>query len=101
MCLYFFKRLFWWAYFRGSLFSEGLIIARSFAFQNGLGLTIKTAKSNSPWAYIWEGLLSEGYLRLRFGELFFGRAYFWEGLLSELYGSKYLYLTSLNSFNTY
>ena len=25
------------------------------------------------WAYIREGLLSEGYLRLRFGELIFGR----------------------------
>ena len=31
------------AYFRGSLFSEGLIIGRTFAFQNGFGLTIKTA----------------------------------------------------------
>ena len=27
----------------GELFSEGLIIGRNFAFQNGLGLTIKTA----------------------------------------------------------
>ena len=57
---------------------------------------VKTANPNSPWAYIWEGLLSEGYLRLRFGGLIFGRAYlfiylfiyFWgvEGLLSEFYG---------------
>ena len=31
-------------------------------FQNGLGLT-KTTNSNSPWAYIREGLLSEGCLR--------------------------------------
>ena len=76
------------AYFRGSLFSEGLIIGRNFAFQNGLGLTIKTVNSNSPRAYIREGLLSEGYLRLRFGGLIFWRAYFWEGfiLLSEFYG---------------
>ena len=44
----------------------------NFAFQNGL----KTASTNSPWAYIREGLLSEGYLRLRFGGLIFGRAYF-------------------------
>ena len=29
--------------FSGSLFSEGLIIKRNFAFQKGLGLTIKTA----------------------------------------------------------
>ena len=72
--LIFVQKAFWWAYFQGSLFSQGLIIGRNFAFQNGLGLTIKTANSNSPWAYIREGLLSEGYLRLRFG------AYFQEGL---------------------
>ena len=90
-----FKRLFWRACFRRSLFSEGLIIGRNFAFQNGLDLTIKTASTNSPWAYLREGLLSEGYLRLRFawgayfrggliigilrysGELIFGRAYYW------------------------
>ena len=73
--LYLFKRLFCWAYFPGSLFSEGLIIGRNFAFQNGFGLTIKTAQhtaitnslkqlktvsTNSPWAYIREGLFSEG-----------------------------------------
>ena len=29
--------------FGGSLFLEGLIIGRNFTFQNGLGLTIKTA----------------------------------------------------------
>ena len=99
-----FKRLFCWAYFRGSLFSEGLIIGRNFESQNGLGLTIKqlnrlrnslnqlkTANPNSPWAYIREGLLWDGYLRLRFGALIFGRAYFWGGGgwgggLSEFYG---------------
>ena len=65
---------------------EGLIIGRNLVFQNGLDLTTKTASPNSPWAYIREGLLSEGYLRLRFGGLIFGRAYFWGGLLSEFYG---------------
>ena len=70
-----FKRLFCWAYFQGSLFSEGLIFGRNFAFQSGLGLTIKTASTNSPSAYIREGLLSEGFVRLRFGGLIFGRAY--------------------------
>ena len=84
-----FKRLFCWAYFRGSLFSEGLIIGGSFAFQIGLDLTIKTASTNSPWAYIREGLLLEEYLRLSFGGLrcfcIFGRAslflfvFFWGG----------------------
>ena len=75
--------------FSGSLFLEGLIIGRNFAFQNGLGLTIKTASINSPWAYIWEGLLSEGFVRLRFGGLIFGRAYFLGGLIGILrYCSK-------------
>ena len=48
---------------------------------------LKTANPNSPLACIREGLLSEGYLRLRFGGLIFGRAYvfyfisffFWRG----------------------
>ena len=62
--------------FSGKLIFGGAIIGGNFAFQNGLGLTIKTANSNSPWAYIREGLLSKGYLRLRFGGLIFGRAYY-------------------------
>ena len=57
------------------LFSEGLIIGGNFAFQNRLGLTIKAASTNSPLAYIWGVLLSEGFLRLRFGGLIFRRAY--------------------------
>ena len=32
----------------------------------------KTASTNSPRAYIREGLLSEGFLRLRFGGLYSG-----------------------------
>ena len=31
----------------------------------------KTASANSPWAYIRESLLSEGFLRLRFAGLIF------------------------------
>ena len=70
---------------------EGLIIGRNFAFQNGLGLTIKTANSNGPWACIRGGLLSEGYLRLRFGGLIFSGGLFFlggggGGLLWEFYG---------------
>ena len=86
-----FKKLFLRAYFRGSLFSEGHIIGRNFAFQNGLGLTIKTANCNLPWAYIRDGLLSEGYLRLRFWGAYFWEGLFWEGggLLSEFYGRVY------------
>ena len=78
---------FCWAYFRESLFSEGLIIGGNFAFQNELGLTIKTVNSNSPWAHIRECLLSEGDLHLKFGGLIYKRAYFWEGLLLEFYGN--------------
>ena len=40
---------------------------------------MKTASTNCPWAYIREGLLSEGYLRQRFGGLIFGRTYFGGG----------------------
>ena len=40
--LYLFKRPFRWAYFRGSLLSEGFVIGRNFAFQNGFVLSIKT-----------------------------------------------------------
>ena len=98
MGFYLFKRLSCWAYFRGSLFSEELIIGRNFAFQNGLGFTIKSFNPNSPWAYIWEGLLSEGYLRLRFGGLIFGRAYISGVLLSEFYGIKFRTLNSLTIF---
>ena len=61
-----------------------LIIRGNFAFQNGLGLT---TNPNSPWAYIQEGVLLEGYLRLRFGGLIFWGAHFWRGLLWEFYGS--------------
>ena len=75
------KAFFWWAYFRGSLFSEGLIIGGDFAFQNGSVLTIKTANCNSPWVYIQEGLLSEGYLRLRFWGLIFGEGLFLGGFI--------------------
>ena len=74
---------------------EGLVIERKFVFQNEFGFSIKTSKntndnsqkqlktanSNSPWAYSQEGLLSEGYFCLRFGGrgggLIFGKAYFW------------------------
>ena len=35
-----------------------------------------SCSTNSPQAYIWEGLLSEGFLRLRFGGLIFERTYF-------------------------
>ena len=90
-----FKILFGGLIFGGGFFSEQLIIGWNFAFQNGMGLTIKSATPNSPWAYIWEGLLSEGYsVRLTFGGrvgggeggggvggFIFVRAYFLEALI--------------------
>ena len=93
----------------GGLFSGGLIyLLLIFFFGRGGGLLsefygrldftikqfkhgdnslkhLKTSNPDSPWAYIREGLLSEGYLRLRFweagrglfsGELSFERAYY-------------------------
>ena len=36
---------------------------------------LKMASTNSPWAHIQAGLLSEGFLRLRFRGLIFRRAY--------------------------
>ena len=68
--LIFVQKAFLLGLFSGELiFSERLIIGRNFVFQNGLGLTIKTASTYSPWAYIREGLLWEGFVRLRFGGL--------------------------------
>ena len=80
-----------WAYICSKRFFDGLIFGgayywKEFCFSKWVGLDNKTASTNSSWAYIWEGLLSEGFLGLRFGGLIFGRAYFLVGLLSEFYG---------------
>ena len=69
--LIFVQKAFMVSLFSGELISEGHIVGGNFAFQNGLGLTIKTAQNtkpktafkklivaNSPWPYIWEGLLA-------------------------------------------
>ena len=37
---------------------------------------LKTANTNSPWAYVRECLSLEGFLLLRFGGFIFGRAYY-------------------------
>ena len=47
-------------------------------YENRLLKQLNTANTNSPWAYIRDGLLSEGFLRLRFRG-----AYFREGLFLE------------------
>ena len=58
----------------------GVVIGRNLAFQNGVELNslrqleiANHANPNSPGAYIREGLLLDGYLRLRFGGLIFGK----------------------------
>ena len=43
--LIFVQKVYLWANFQGSEFSEGLIIGGSFAFQNDLGLTMKNAQN--------------------------------------------------------
>ena len=65
--------------FSGELIFRGACYWKEFCISKWVGLDNKTASTNSPWAYIWEGLLSEGYLRLRFGGLIFGGLIFWGG----------------------
>ena len=87
--------------FSGELIFGGAYYWREFCVSKWVGLDnknslkhyenslkqLKTASTNSPWAYIRKGLLLEGYLRLKFGGLIFGRAYFGGSLLSpEFYG---------------
>ena len=75
--------------FSGELILGGAYYWKEFCVSKWVGLDNKTASTNSPWAYIWEGLLSEGFLRLRFGGLIFGRAFFFwggGGLIIGIYG---------------
>ena len=65
--------------FSGKLIFGGAYYWMEFCVSKWVGSDNKTASTNSPWAYIWEGLLSEGFLRLRFGGLIFGRVYFFLG----------------------
>ena len=67
----FVQSAFCWAYFRGSLFSEGLIIGMNFAFQNWSGLTIKTAQNTKKTA-----LNSFKQLTLTVHGLMFRRAHY-------------------------
>ena len=78
--------------FSGKLIFGGAYYWKEFCISKWVGLDNKTASTNSPWDYIWEGLLWEGFLCLRYGGLIFGRDYFFflgggrGGLLSEFYG---------------
>ena len=80
--LKFVLKAFLWAYFRGGGYFRRNILLEGILCFKGLGLTIKTANRNSAWAYIREGLLSEGTWRLRFREsVIYGRAYFTGGYI--------------------
>ena len=81
--------------FSGELIFGGAYYWKEFCVSKWVRLDNKTASTNSPWAYIREGLLSEGFLLLRLwgGGLILGRAYLFicffflgGGLLSEFYG---------------
>ena len=84
-----FKRLFRWAYFQGSIFLERLIIGRNFAFQNGLGSTIKLLAQTVHGLIFGRAFYRKDFLRLRFGGLIFGRAYFFL-FYSFIYSSIFL-----------
>ena len=61
--------------FLGELIFGGAYYWKEFCVSKWVALDTKAASTKSPLTYIWEGLLSEGYLRLRFGGLIFARAY--------------------------
>ena len=89
--LYLFKRLFAGLIFGGEYCWKQFCISKWVGLDNNNSdkhyenslKQLKTANTNSPWAYNREGLLSEGFLRLTFGELIFGRAYFCGALFSR------------------
>ena len=89
--LIFVQKAFLLGLFSGELIFGVACYRKEFCISKWCGLSLKRASSNSPWPYIREGLLSEGYFCLRFGGLIFGRALFFflgggvGGLLSEFY----------------
>ena len=66
----------------------GACYQKEFCVSEWVGLKhFETANGNSPWAYIRKGLISEGYLRLRFGRLTIR-----EGLFLFIYLFIYLFI---------
>ena len=76
--------------FSGEFIFGGAFYWKEFSVSKWVGLVnknslkhvenrLKQLSTNSPWAYIWEGLLSEGFLRLRFEGLILGGLIFWGG----------------------
>ena len=66
--------------FSGELSFRGAYYWKEFWVSKWVKLDNKTASTNIPWAYIWEGLLSEGFLRPEIWG-----AYFREGLFLEFF----------------
>ena len=64
--LIFVQKAFLLGLFSGELIFGGACYQKQFYISKWVWL-VKIAGSNSPWAYIREGLLTEGHLRLRFG----------------------------------
>ena len=79
--LIFVQKTFLLGLFLGELIFGGACYRKKFCISKLVWFVNENSNSNSPWAYIREGLLSEGYLRLRFGGLIFGRAYFEGGVI--------------------
>ena len=77
--------------FLGELIFGGACYRKELCVSKWVWFVNKNSNSNSPWAYIREGLLSEESLRLRFGGLSSGGLiylFFFAGeggLLSEFY----------------
>lgn len=53
------------------------------------GQISRTSPGGGGGAYIWRGVLTEGFLRYEFGGLIFGGAYTWRGLFSEFYSNSF------------
>ena len=87
----FVQKVFLLGLFSGELINGGAYYWKEFCVSKWVGLDnknslkhyenslkqLKTANRNRPWAYIREGILSEGFLRLRFWGLIFGKAYYY------------------------
>ena len=68
--------------FSGVLIFAGGYYWKEFYVSKWVGLDNQNSLKyceNSPWDYIREGLLSEGFLGLRFGGFIFERAYIFGG----------------------
>ena len=67
-------------YWRKFCVSEGLDNNNSLTDYEKRLKQLKTVSTNTPWAYIWVGVLSEGHLRLRYLRLRFRciRTFFFE-----------------------